>query len=155
MAILLVHIEAIQQLLPLGRLDGYFVVADLVGVPDLFGRMGPILRSLVPGRSLHPKVAELRRSTRAIVALWVFTTGPVMAAMIGVLLWNAPSITTQVLDSMSRQWLVLQTAVPADDWATSSLAALSLADRRSYPPAPLRRRPCGAAAPTTPTTGGR
>ena len=50
LAIVFVHVEALQQLLPLGRLDGYFVVADLVGVPDLFGRIGPILRSAVPGR---------------------------------------------------------------------------------------------------------
>ena len=59
-----VHLEALQQLLPLGRLDGYFVIADLVGVPDLFGRIGPILRSTLPGGRTHPKVAELRRSAR-------------------------------------------------------------------------------------------
>ena len=67
LAIVFVHVEALQQLLPLGRLDGYFVVADLVGVPDLFGRIGPILRSAIPGQKTHPKVAELRRSARVVV----------------------------------------------------------------------------------------
>ena len=42
LAIVIVHVEALQQLMPVARLDGYFVVADLVGVPDLFGRVGPI-----------------------------------------------------------------------------------------------------------------
>jgi putative peptide zinc metalloprotease protein len=126
MAIALVHVEALQQLIPVARLDGYFVVADLVGVPDLFGRIGPILGSLAPGRPLHPKVAELRPAARAVVALWVLTIGPVMAAMIGLLAWNAPSITTQVFDSMRRQWLVLEAAVPVGQWVTGTLAVLSL-----------------------------
>ena len=54
LAIALVHLERAQQLLPLARLDGYFIVADLIGVPDLFSRVGPILSSLVPGRGASP-----------------------------------------------------------------------------------------------------
>ena len=54
LAIVLVHVELLQQLMPIARLDGYFVVADLVGVPDLFGRVGPILAALVPGRPRVP-----------------------------------------------------------------------------------------------------
>ena len=42
----LVLLGMLQQLLPLGRLDGYFVVSDLVGVPDLFNRIGPALRGI-------------------------------------------------------------------------------------------------------------
>ncbi len=89
LAIVFVHVEALQQLLPLGRLDGYFVVADLVGVPDLFGRIGPILRSAVPGRPTDPKVAELRRSARVVVTLWVVLTGPIMVGILAFMLWNA------------------------------------------------------------------
>ena len=55
LAIVFVHVEALQQLLPLGRLDGYFVVADLVGVPDLFGRIGPILPQCRSGASDPPE----------------------------------------------------------------------------------------------------
>ena len=43
------HIEMAQQLVPAVRLDGYYVLADLAGVPDLFARVGPVLRSLRPG----------------------------------------------------------------------------------------------------------
>lgn len=77
-ALLLVHLEAIQQLLPLGRLDGDFVLADLAGVPDLFGRIGPILRSAVPGRPTAPKVAQLRPAARRWVIAWVGSCVPVM-----------------------------------------------------------------------------
>ena len=126
LAIVFVHVEALQQLLPLGRLDGYFVVADLVGVPDLFGRIGPILRSAVPGRQTHPKVAELRRSARVVVTLWVVVTGPIMVGILAFMLWNAPSITAQVVDAMSREWTQLQASIDARDLAGITLAALSL-----------------------------
>jgi putative peptide zinc metalloprotease protein len=48
--ILVQHIEVAHQFLPFLRLDGYYIVADAVGVPDLFTRIGPILRSMLPGR---------------------------------------------------------------------------------------------------------
>jgi putative peptide zinc metalloprotease protein len=126
LAIVLVHIEMLQQLLPLGRLDGYFVLADLAGIPDLFGRIGPIFSTLLPWRDVHPKVAELRRSARVVVTLWVVVCVPLMAALIGLLLWSAPSLTAQVVDSMGREWQALNAAVPARDWATTALATLSL-----------------------------
>ncbi|HEU4329870.1 MAG TPA: MinD/ParA family protein [Lapillicoccus sp.] len=126
LAIVFIHVEALQQLMPLGRLDGYFVVADLVGVPDLFSRIGPILRSAIPGRRPHPKVAELRRSTRVVVTLWVLVTGPVMLAILGYLLWNAPSLTHQVVDAIRQQWALLQSSIAAGDAAGITLAALSL-----------------------------
>ena len=47
--VVLLHVEMVQQLLPLVRLDGYFILADLTGVPDLFARVGPVLRGLLPG----------------------------------------------------------------------------------------------------------
>src|SRR4051794_4359076 len=126
LAIVFVHVEALQQLLPLGRLDGYFVVADLVGVPDLFGRIGPILRSAIPGRSPDPKVAELRRSARVVVTTWVLVTGPVMLGILAFLIWNAPSITAQVVDAMMRQWDLLLASVQAGDAAGIALSVVSL-----------------------------
>jgi len=44
------HSIALQQLLPLLRFDGYYVLSDLTGVPDILSRIKPIFRSLLPGR---------------------------------------------------------------------------------------------------------
>ena len=49
LAVLVMHIEMAQQLVPAVRLDGYYVLSDLAGVPDLFARVGPVLRSLRAG----------------------------------------------------------------------------------------------------------
>jgi len=126
LAIVLVHVEMLQQLLPLGRLDGYFILADLVGIPDLFGRITPILISLLPWRPAHPKVVELRHSARVVVTVWVLTVVPVMAALLALMLWTAPTIAVQTAGSMTTQWSALRVALAGGDAAAAGLAALSL-----------------------------
>ena len=39
--IAITHLEMLEQLLPFVRFDGYFILSDLVGVPDLFARVAP------------------------------------------------------------------------------------------------------------------
>jgi putative peptide zinc metalloprotease protein len=126
LAILLVHVELLQQLMPIARLDGYFVVADLVGVPDLFSRVGPILASLVPGRAAGPRVQELRRSARVVVTVWVLLAIPIMALAFGALLVKTPSMTVAIWGAEQDQWRQLVAATAAVDPAAALLAALSL-----------------------------
>ena len=45
LVIAITHLEMLEQLLPFVRFDGYFILSDLVGVPDLFARVAPVLRS--------------------------------------------------------------------------------------------------------------
>ncbi|MGH6656716.1 MAG: hypothetical protein ACRDVE_16110, partial [Actinocrinis sp.] len=73
-AVLFVHFEILDQLLPVLRFDGYFVLADLAGVPDLFGRVRPILRGLLPAGRAAGRPSDLRRGARAAVTAWVLVT---------------------------------------------------------------------------------
>ena len=43
-------LQMVQQLLPLLRFDGYHLLADLAGVPDLYQRIRPTLLGLLPHR---------------------------------------------------------------------------------------------------------
>ena len=70
-----------QQLLPLLRFDGYHVLADLAGVPDLYQRIRPTLLGLLPHRWNSRENAVLTPRARALVALWVLITVPLMALM--------------------------------------------------------------------------
>src|SRR5438105_6031576 len=74
------HFEMAHQLLPVIRLDGYYIVADLTGVPDLHARIGPILRSLVRRGPKDGRVTALRRRARAAVTAWVVVVVPVRCA---------------------------------------------------------------------------
>ncbi|TFE58594.1 hypothetical protein E3E14_00230 [Streptomyces sp. ICN441] len=102
-AIYLVHFEILEQLLPVVRLDGYYILGDLAGIPDLFGKIKPILRSMLPGRPLPPEVAGLRRPARIMVTGWVVTMVPLIAAELGYVLWNLPRLLGTSLRSLAEQ----------------------------------------------------
>jgi putative peptide zinc metalloprotease protein len=77
-AIVALHIETAMQFLPIVRMDGYYILSDLVGVPDLFSRMGPILKSMISGQSPHPRVTELKPWVRRTITLWVAIVVPTL-----------------------------------------------------------------------------
>ncbi|WP_351237748.1 M50 family metallopeptidase [Streptomyces sp. NPDC002133] len=102
-AIYLVHFEIIEQLLPVVRLDGYYILGDLAGIPDLFGKIKPILRSMLPGRPVAPEVADLKRPARIIVTVWVLVMVPLIAVELGYVLWNLPRLLSTSLRSLAEQ----------------------------------------------------
>ncbi|MFD9636488.1 hypothetical protein [Streptomyces violascens] len=105
-AVYLGHFEILEQLMPAVRLDGYYILGDLAGVPDLYGKIKPVLLSLVPGRRGHAartEVAGLKRSARTVVATWVLTMVPLLAAELGYALWNLPRISTTMARSLIDQ----------------------------------------------------
>ncbi len=120
-AVLVLHLEMLEQLVPVVRFDGYYVLADLVGVPDLFARVRPTLLSLLPRRPLHPRVAELRPWARRVVAGWVLVVMPLLAFGLGWLVWSLPTLVTQTYRQGSVQ--VEQAAV---DWAAGAFLGVVL-----------------------------
>lgn len=73
---MVLHIETATQFLPMIRLDGYYILSDLIGVPDLFGGMGPVLLSIIPGRATHPRVLQLKPWVRRTIILWIALVVP-------------------------------------------------------------------------------
>jgi putative peptide zinc metalloprotease protein len=92
LVIVVAHIDAARQLLPFLRLDGYYIVADLTGVPDLFSRLKPILLSSLPWKKTDPKVAELKLWARMVVTVWVMLVIPLLLGQLLLLLLHAPRI---------------------------------------------------------------
>ena len=84
------HLEMLEQLLPFVRFDGYYILSDLVGVPDLFARITPLLRSALPGGRRDPRVAGLRRRARIVVTGWVLCVIPLLMLTLGYLLLHLP-----------------------------------------------------------------
>ncbi len=103
MIIVLQHAEIVHQLLPLVRLDGYYIVADLTGVPDLFARIKPILVSVVPGKKADERVTVLKPWVRAAVTMWVLVVVPLLAFQLLMLLVHLPRILGTGWDSLSQQ----------------------------------------------------
>jgi putative peptide zinc metalloprotease protein len=109
------HFEIAHQLLPVVRLDGYYIVADLTGVPDLFARIGPILRSLVPGRPADDRVTVLKRWVRVTVTLWVLVVVPLLLFELFVVLIHLPRIIGTAWDSARALIDAATTAFGAGD----------------------------------------
>jgi putative peptide zinc metalloprotease protein len=104
------QIQIVQQMLPVLRLDGYYVLSDAVGVPDLFRRIGPILRSAIPFRRPEPEVTELKRHVRVVVTAWVLTVIPLLLANLVYLLLSAPRLVATGWDTGARLWGQLSAA---------------------------------------------
>ncbi|HUR13105.1 MAG TPA: hypothetical protein VM097_01295 [Mycobacteriales bacterium] len=80
-------LQMLRQLGPFVRADGYHLLADITGVPDLFHHLGPTLRRLLPWHWSEP--SPLRRGARWTVTAWTLVVVPLLAAMVltGVLLF--------------------------------------------------------------------
>jgi putative peptide zinc metalloprotease protein len=96
------HMEIAHQLLPVIRLDGYYVVSDLTGVPDLFARIGPVLRSLLFWRKPDSSVTVLKGWVRAAVSAWVLIVVPLLVLELLIVLIHLPRILSTSWDSAGR-----------------------------------------------------
>jgi putative peptide zinc metalloprotease protein len=84
--------QMVQQLLPLLRFDGYHLLADLAGVPDLYHRIKPTLLGLLPHRWSDPENRALKPWARAVITVWVLITIPMMALMLLALVTAVPRL---------------------------------------------------------------
>ena len=110
------HIDAARQLLPFLRLDGYYIVADLTGVPDLFSRLKPILVSSLPWRKPDPKVKELKLWARIVVTVWVLLVIPLLLLQLLLLLLHAPRIFATAWTSLGEKTDALSKAFGEGDF---------------------------------------
>ena len=118
----LLQVQILQQMLPLLRLDGYYVLSDAIGVPDLFKRIGPVLKAALPGREAGPEVTELTPKARRIVTGWVALFVPLLLANLVYLLFAAPRIVATTWDSAMKQVGV----ITHDSGAALVVAAIQL-----------------------------
>lgn len=117
-------LQMVRQLLPFVRFDGYHVLADLTGVPDLFQRIGPTLASLVPGRR-DPRAAALKPWARAVVTTWVLTVVPLLAVTLVLMVLALPRIVATAWAAAGAQWSEATTGAAAGDPVAAAGRALA------------------------------
>jgi putative peptide zinc metalloprotease protein len=127
LVIAVTHLEMLQQLLPFVRFDGYFILSDMVGVPDLFARVAPILNSVLSRGRRDPRVAGLRRSARIAVTGWVVCVIPLLTLGVGYLLLCLPQIDRALWRSTSAQAHQASIALAAQHYAAAAIDAIGVA----------------------------
>jgi putative peptide zinc metalloprotease protein len=104
------HLEMLEQLLPFVRFDGYFIVGDLIGVPDLFTR-----------------TAGLRRRSRVLVTCWTVGALGFLALTLGFLLLRLPDINRALWHSTSHQARLTAAAFRAGQYAAAAINGIDTA----------------------------
>jgi putative peptide zinc metalloprotease protein len=125
--ILVAHLDIFRQLLPLLRLDGYHVLADLTGVPDLFTRIKPILVSVIPGRGGDKRVDELKPWVRVVVTSWVVVFVAFLVLNVAYILLYAPRIFATGWDSFWTQFERTRTAFAEGSGAGGAVGIMQMA----------------------------
>ena len=132
LVIAITHLEMLEQLLPFVRFDGYFILSDLVGVPDLFARVAPVLRSSLShwprGSRRHrdPRATGLRRGARIVITAWVLCVIPLLAFAMGYLMVYLPDINRALWHSASHTAHLAGAAVSGHRYATAAADAIGV-----------------------------
>jgi putative peptide zinc metalloprotease protein len=120
------HLEIVHQLLPFIRLDGYYIVSDLTGVPDMFSRIKPTLVSFLPWKKADDRVTELKHWVRVAVTAYVVTVVPLLLFMFGMMVINAPRIFSTAYDSFFVQYHKVQHAFDGGSALTGLIGILQM-----------------------------
>jgi putative peptide zinc metalloprotease protein len=117
----------LHQLLPFVRFDGYHILADLTGVPDLFAHIKPTLLHLLPTRWGKRDRKVLRPLASSVVTVWVLTVVPMLGVVFLAMVTLFPRLAATAWDSIAARWEILQTNWANGDASQVAVLLLSIA----------------------------
>ncbi|TME33373.1 MAG: hypothetical protein E6I75_15570 [Chloroflexi bacterium] len=128
--VLMINLEILHQLLPFLRLDGYWTLADITGVPDFFSQMAAFVRSVLPikawkGRKLPP----LKWWAKVVFAVYTLITIPLLLLLLVLMVRSVPRVLATAWDSLGQQgqaFVAAQTSGDIPDAVASVGQALLL-----------------------------
>ena len=125
---LIVDLEVVQQLLPLVRVDGYWILADLTGIPDFFTQMGSFVRGVVPWLKRDPQrqLPELKWWGKIVFALYIVLVVPLLAFLLFTMIRSFPRVAATAGDSTSKQLATLGGAFAHTDVIALAASILQL-----------------------------
>ncbi len=91
----------LRQLTPVIRADGYHILADLTGVPDLFQHIKPTLAGLLPMNWGKPQ--PLRPWARWVVRAWVLVVVPLLLWMFALAVLLLPRLVATAWVGLQKQ----------------------------------------------------
>jgi putative peptide zinc metalloprotease protein len=119
-------LQMLRQLAPLVRFDGYHVLADLTGVPDLYGRIKPTLLGMLPWRWRDPRAHELKWWARIVVTIWVIVVVPLLIAVLVLAVLALPRLIGSAWAGLDKQQDVLATAWTDGDMVQAIARVLAM-----------------------------
>ncbi len=119
-------LQMVRQLIPLVKYDGYHILADATGVPDLFQRIKPTLLGILPWRWGNPESKVLKPWARAVVTVWVLVTVPVLAFSMVMMVLSLPRLLATGWASVGKQQEALAASLSSSDILGVAVRALAI-----------------------------
>lgn len=119
-------LQMIRQLPPLLRFDGYHLLSDVTGVPDLYHRIGPTLRSFLPRRWRRPESKELKLWARVVVTGWTVLVVPLLAVTMLLAVVALPRIVGTTWHSLLVQARQFHLATSTGAYAAAGTKVLAM-----------------------------
>ncbi|MFF2030035.1 hypothetical protein [Arthrobacter sp. NPDC058192] len=120
-------LQMVRQLMPMVRFDGYHILADATGVPDLFQRIKPTLLALVPWRKTDPQARLLKPWARAVVTIWVLVTVPLLLFSLVTMVLTLPRILGTAWDNGWKQQAMLSHSLSTGNVADAAVRVIAIA----------------------------
>jgi putative peptide zinc metalloprotease protein len=125
-AVLLVNLEVVRQFVPFVRLDGYWVLTDLTGIPDFYSQIEPFVRSLLPAGHAGTRLPRLKPWARAVFLGYIVLLIPGLAFLLFLLAKHAPAIAGLLWNAFVAQAQMLAAAVSGGDLVTAATAFMQI-----------------------------
>ena len=119
-------LQMLRQLAPMVRFDGYHVLADLTGVPDLYSRIKPTLLGLLPWRWGDPHARMLKPWARILVTVWVLVVVPMLLSAIAGAILALPRLLGSAWSALGTQRDVLTSSWADGDFIQVSARVLAI-----------------------------
>jgi putative peptide zinc metalloprotease protein len=119
-------LQMVRQLAPLVRFDGYHVLADLTGVPDLFQRIKPTLLGMLPWNWRKPESRVLKPWARAVVTVWVVLVVPLLLICLLLMVMAFPRLLATAWVSLADQQAMLTDSFGDGDMLSVAARVLAI-----------------------------
>jgi putative peptide zinc metalloprotease protein len=117
-------LQMVRQLAPFVRFDGYHILADVTGVPDLYSHIKPTLAGLLPHRWRNP--SALTWWARTVVTVWVLVVVPLLLLSLVMMVVAFPRVAATAWASLGEQAHGLSQAWSRGDQPTVGVRLLSM-----------------------------
>ena len=104
--VLVINVEILHNLLPFVRLDGYWTLADITGIPDFFSHIVPFLRSQLPAWAPLPEgreIPELKTWAKWFFWIYILITIPLLIVLLFLMIKSVPRVLGTFWDALGQQ----------------------------------------------------
>jgi putative peptide zinc metalloprotease protein len=125
LTVVLIDLEIARQFIPFVRLDGYWVLADLTGIPDFFSQILPFIASIIPIPGYKgSKLPSLKPWVRCIFALFILLVVPALIVLMFFMLSSVPNLIATTWDALLAEVADFTKAQSQGDFLAMALSVV-------------------------------